>query len=187
MCQNDLLAIGSIYLDNGISEYGAGLTHRHYDLGEDHVMVHETVEADVDVCKPHHINSLQPYEISPNSLYLNENLVFQGYEYDRNIRRPTLPNQFLHQLRALLIELGLERVIAIVPAPKVESGSSVSLVEHLVPEVQGMITTPKPEHDTIFDGSVTTTWTFARGDKGDIEIREAKDCEELASGLHKVK
>jgi hypothetical protein len=184
-----LADIGAIFVENQMHhQYGAAILHRHLDLPEGHILLHSTPDKDVKLCKPESLNSLNPSQLVPNSLFVNTEHKFQAFEYDTGIQRKKFSDQFLCQLRNFLTAKSLCDSIAIVPAPASDGGFEDS-VEHLLPNNQGMISIPRylvKDEEVDLGRSVITGWTFHQHEDGIIECRGNKRCELQSSGLHKV-
>lgn len=183
-----LIAVGKLLLDSGLAaDYGIALLHRHFDLRAEHVMVHYSADGE-DICTPRHIRDLDKAALVPCSIFLNRSLNFQPFEYAVGAERAPLTQQFLSQLRSLLIarQLGTMLALATCPHPTIEDGLAV---ETLLPDLLGMHTALQvgEDHDTSGSRSVVTGWTFDENGSGNIRIHAVKKCVKNAAGVHEVR
>ena len=183
----DLKAIADVYIKNQMhNEYGLGLLHRHIILPERSVMVHRTLEGNVDICAAEKLDSLDHSRLVANSLFLNINGKFQAFKYDIEVPRGSraiLHTEFLFQLRDLLVGRGLASSIAIIPSPALEGDS----MEYLLPDGRGMICVPRHQiRDEDVDGvnSVVTGWSFHENQDGSVECKANKRCDLQPNGTH---
>lgn len=183
-----LLAVGKLLLESGLEEdYCITLLHRHFDLQAEHIMVHSSGNGE-DVCTPRRVRDLDMATLVPCSIFLNRDLSFQPFEYAFGTERVPLTQQFLHQLRSLLVAKQLETILALAtsPSPRIEDGLAV---ETLLPDLLGMHTVLQAgqDHDISSSESVVTGWTFDKDGFGNIRIRAVKECVKNAVGVHEVR
>lgn len=181
--KSDLRSLAELYISYGLHKaYGVGILHRHFALEEEHVLVHEMLDGEIDICRPWPVRSTQSRGLHVNSVFLNGDL-FQCYEYGTNLIQPMLQPTFLHCLREILVRKGLQDKIAIIPRPDSKDDCQ-EFIEENVPEKKTMRTYPKTTSCDITGISITTGWTFDQ--HGDIKINAIKKCTTTPTGLHKV-
>ena len=88
-----LKVIASIFVQNQMHHrYRAEILHRHQELKKDCVMIHTERSVDIDVCQSKSLSELNVTQLVPTLLFLNENHIFQGCEYDINDEEMKLLN-----------------------------------------------------------------------------------------------
>lgn len=185
----DLADIAAIFIGNQIyHQYGIVILHRHLHLSEGHILLHSTSQKNVDLCKSESLNILNPSQLIPYSLFLNAEYKFQTFEYGTDIRRTTLNDHFLYQLRNFLIAKRLSDLIAIVSAPASDTGFEDS-VEYMFPDNEDMISISQclvKNQKIDLERSTITVWTFHQYADNTIKCRENKRCEPQSNELYKV-
>lgn len=186
----ELEQLAHIFISFQVHHYwGIGILHRHADVPDMHIMVHETGSHHVDECRSQDVTCLYNSQIEPNSLYLNSDGKFQAYEYEsRRSGRPPIDREFLHCLQKRLTERRLHKALALVARPR--SGLEQA-TETLIQSQHGDIIGTRSvgidvPHGSLDDGEgLITSWTFDSKPSG-VEVVAVKSCRTLPTGLHEV-
>lgn len=94
-----LKAIADIFVRHSMHiKLGAGLLHRHDTLEDGTVMFHELQSPESDICVPKALSSIDMDKIAPNSWFLNQNGLFQAFEYDASGEATQLDPAFASDL-----------------------------------------------------------------------------------------
>lgn len=185
-----LQALGELFVEHDMHRnYCVGLLHRHFDLQDGQIMIHEPPRCHGVICKAQNICDIQRSKLVPHSIFLNDELKFQPYEYELSSEQHGIDPDFLASLRALLIALNLQNIFSVTRRADSSTPDRVA-VETLLPEISGMHTAylnaersaMQCEHST-----VTTLWGFQKDFKGDVKILELQRCVKNAAGVHDVK
>lgn len=184
-----LKAIAEIFVQNQMHhQYKAGILHRHQELEEGCVMIHTERSVDIDVCQSKSLSDLDVTQLVPTSLFLNENHIFQGCEYDINGEEMELDLEFASQLREFLVANQLEKVITVIPNIAIDSGLHDS-IEFMHPNGNGTIRIPSQQADAVDDHAtdpVITEWSFSQNEQGIVECKGNNVCSPQNNGKHRV-
>ncbi|KAF2744688.1 hypothetical protein M011DRAFT_479722 [Sporormia fimetaria CBS 119925] len=174
-----LREIGKLLVEHCISkEVGISLLHRHFDLKEDEVMVHNGLR-----CSPSHLSEPDADSLNPSSFFLSSNGDFQAYEYESSDDEPLdeiLTTAFLEDLSDVLKIHQLEDRIAI---SKLNQDHD-RLMEHC--EVEERAHVCQPMRGKI-EAREATEWKFEEVGDAHVVPVAVKGCARTGEGQHKVK
>ncbi|KAI9718014.1 MAG: hypothetical protein M1828_007004 [Chrysothrix sp. TS-e1954] len=183
-----LKAMAELFVTHGQhTDYCASLLHRHFDLQDSQIMVHQSYPEGADLCRAYDSRDLENSYLGTHSMFLDEKHIFRTFEYELEARRPLPHPGFLKELRDLLTEHGLEDMVAI-SAIMGPPTANQPMVETLVPRVKGMYSR---RNSMSLEGgedesSVVTGWSFDRNSTGELEVLEIKECRKNIAGIHEV-
>lgn len=187
---DDLLTeFGRLLINYNLHQHwGLAKLHRHLELPPQHVMVHTRPSPSVDICRPSDLQDTQLSLLLPNSLLLNQDKLFQAYEYEVGVERLALDVNFLDDLRRLLLSHRLESHIALAKAAGPRLANSL---ETMLVDKNGMTcgTRLDPYKEKICgqtgENNLVTGWMFCQRGSG-IEVVMVKKCVQDLSGLHTI-
>ena len=181
--------IADIFVQNQMHHrYRAEILHRHQKLEKDYVMIHTEWSVNIDVCQSKNLSELNVTQLVPISLFLNENHVFQGCEYDINGEEVELDLKFASQLREFLVANQLERVITVIPNLATDNCPHDS-IEFMHPNGNGTIRIPSQPADAVDDHAIDpiiTEWSFSKNEQGIVECKGNNVCSPQNNGKHRV-
>lgn len=127
MVERYLPMLAKLFIDYKMNnDYGVGYLHKHFDLPESTIWLHEKVGEEYRVTAKD-TNTLDKDQLTGHTFYL-ENGVFRPFEYDLGVERKPLDPAFLEALKKTLVDHKLEEVVSIVPA------HNLQLVETMLAE-----------------------------------------------------
>ncbi|PGG95742.1 hypothetical protein AJ79_09895 [Helicocarpus griseus UAMH5409] len=104
-----LMSIADIFVrHNMYKKLGAGLLHCHDTLQDGTVMFHEVQSPETDICIPKALSSIDMDKIAANSWFLNQNGLFQAFEYDASGEATLINAAFASDLTKFLKVHSLE-------------------------------------------------------------------------------
>lgn len=113
-----LRAIADIFVRHSMHiKLGAGLLHRHDILQNGTVMFHEVQSPESDICVLKALSTIGIDNIAPNSWFLNQNGLFQAFEYNTSGEVTQIDAAFASELAGFLKAYSLEKRISIIPNP----------------------------------------------------------------------
>jgi hypothetical protein len=181
-----LKAIADIFVRHSMHiKLGAGLLHRHDTLEDGTVMFHELQSPESDICVPKALSSIDMDKITPNSWFLNQNGLFQAFEYDASGEATRLDPAFASDLAEFLKAHRLEKRISIIPNPS----DREDFIEFTHPSGRGTISVPLrliSEQNIETSEPVITGWSFHVNEMGVVECKGNNVCAPMNSGNHKV-
>jgi hypothetical protein len=181
-----LMAIADIFVRHSMhKKLGAGLLHRHDTLQEGTVMFHEVQSPESDICIPKALSSIATDKIAPNSWFLNQNGLFQAFEYDASGEATHIDAAFASDLAGFLKAHSLEKRISIIPNP----ADREDFIEFTHPSGRGTISVPLrliSEQEIETSEPVITGWSFHVNEHGVVECKGNNVCAPMNSGNHKV-
>ncbi|KAJ5712955.1 uncharacterized protein N7483_010136 [Penicillium malachiteum] len=181
-----LAAIANIFVRHNMHmKLGAGLLHRHETLQNGTLMIHEIQTGESDICTPKTLMSIDADKIIPNSWFLNQNGLFQAFEYNANGEATHLEAEFASELALFLKTHGLQNRISIIPNP----ADRENFIEFTHPSGRGTISVPLrliSEQEVETSEPVITGWSFHVNEFGVVECKGNNVCAPLRSGNHKV-
>lgn len=181
-----LTAIADIFVKHNMHvKLGAGLLHRHDALQDGTVMLHEVQSPEIDTCIPRSLSTIDTDKIVPNSWFLNQNGLFQAFEYDASGEAIHIDTEFASELAAFLKFHNLEKRISITPS----RADREDFIEFTHPSGRGTISVPRrlvSEQEIETNEPVITGWSFHVNEKGIVECKGNNVCAPMHSGNHKV-
>ncbi|EGC45595.1 hypothetical protein HCEG_04810 [Histoplasma capsulatum var. duboisii H88] len=181
-----LRAIADIFVRHSMHiKLGAGLLHRHDTLQDGTVMFHEVQSPESDICVPKALSSIGMDNIAPNSWFLNQNGLFQAFEYNARGEATQIDAAFASDLAEFLKAHSLEKQISIIPNP----AGKEDFIEFTHPSGHGTISVPLrliSEQEIETSESVITGWSFHINEHGVVECKGNNVCAPMNSGNHKV-
>jgi hypothetical protein len=181
-----LIAIADIFVRHSMHiKLGAGLLHRHDTLQDGTVMFHEVQSLESDICIPKVLSSIGMDKIAPNSWFLNQNGLFQAFEYDASGEATQIDAAFASDLAEFLKAHSLEKRISIIPNP----ADREDFIEFTHPSGCGTISVPLrliSEQEIETSEPVITGWSFHVNEHGVVECKGNNVCAPMKSGNHKV-
>ena len=185
-----LQAIADIFIQNQVHhQYGAGILHRHQELEEGCVMVHTERNVDIDVCQSISLSDLDVTQLTPTSLFLNEEGNFQGFEYGINGQKTEFGDEFASQLRDFLVANQLQKLVAVISKLSMAGDCCHDSIEYIHPTGNGTVRIPQQQAggaDEHITDPVLTEWTFSTNEQGIIECKGNNVCSPQNNGKHRV-
>ncbi|KAJ5485043.1 hypothetical protein N7539_005031 [Penicillium diatomitis] len=165
---------------------GAGLLHRHDTLQDGTAMFHEVQSLESDICVPKALSSIGMDNIAPNSSFVNQNGLFQAFEYSASGEATQIDAAFASDLAEFLKAHNfLEKRISIIPNPP----GKEDFIEFTHPSGRGTISVPLrliSEQEIETSEPVITGWSFHINEHGVVECKGNNVCTSMNSGNHKV-
>jgi hypothetical protein len=134
------------------------LLHRHFDMPSESLILNQALKNDprVHVSGVLPVSSLEKAQLQPDLLYLNEDGKWQGYEYQ--LSPPHEWNvDFLKDVRTLLLDQGLNDVVALSSSPQTDTRMEFGMDSH------GSFTVPIIRNKFVAERSVVVEWRMETG------------------------
>jgi len=180
-----LSSIAVIFAKNKISRnFGIHLLHRHFSIPDHTVMVYNSDDPDVEICRITAVDDLAGLKLRGRNFRVNKDGRFQAYEYDIGVDFD-FPNEFLMELAAYIIKHDLQNYIALEYDPTPEDERHC--VEFIL-KPKALIKVRKAQKDKSIrpftePSSSTVGWSFWPLEKStealNTQCREAEDGRKL--------
>ncbi|KAG8627801.1 hypothetical protein KVT40_003674 [Elsinoe batatas] len=183
-----LQQLGHIFTRHGVhDQFGIALLHRHFDLYDGEVMVHQQADPTVIECSPLDLH----HGLTACSWYLNDEDALQPYEYMlANAKSESPSSSFFQDVQEFLMVRGLKHAAVVAVAKQITELSNIQ-IETLHADRRMMRTTTYTRAETE-DLDIdnphkfkTTAWSFSN--KSGLGVVAFKKCVLMASGIHEVR
>jgi hypothetical protein len=169
----DLVGLGEIFVAHGLQhQLGASLLHRHYNLEEGEVMVHDGLR-----CSPQALGSHNT-TLGGSSFFLNHNQ-FSAFEYD-TLNPLQVKGDFLEDVASYLTGHGLAHRLAL---SKLDQQGG-RLMETQDDETRAHVCREMSDNEPSTAHEVTE-WRFEAGEGLEVRPVAARMCKTTSSGAHK--